>query len=69
MKKIYEGPTLADPTRKFIREGFLHIKGMEEVHSSYFFLFNDMVLFCKYKPGGIEEKEFHFKVCPSFAYT
>jgi len=57
----YEGPPLCDPSRKFVREGFLHIVGMENVHSAYFFLLSDMVLYCKYKPGGKSEKEFKIK--------
>lgn len=54
---------ISDPARKFVREGFLKILGLEDLRSAYFFLLNDMVLYCKYKPGGKYAREFKFKVC------
>eukprot|EP01132_Coremiostelium_polycephalum_P007427 gene7427-9129_t len=51
---------LNDENRKYIREGFLEIEDTAS-KSSYFFLFNDILLFVKYKPSEETGKEFKFK--------
>eukprot|EP01133_Synstelium_polycarpum_P011899 gene11899-13864_t len=46
--------------RRYIREGFLEIEETFD-KNSYFFLFNDILLYVKYKPSEVTGKEFKFK--------
>ncbi|GAM18668.1 hypothetical protein SAMD00019534_018430 [Acytostelium subglobosum LB1] len=46
--------------RRYIREGFLEIDESFN-KNSYFFLFNDLLLYVKYKPNEDTGKEFKFK--------